>query len=51
MSISSLSDMAKLNVTGLLVAAAGIVIQIIGGIDYPVVPRDSSWLSPRVLSP
>ena len=38
MSISSLSDMAKLNVTGLLVAAVGIVIQIIGGIDYPVVP-------------
>lgn len=38
MSISSLSDMEKLNVTGLLVAAVGIVIQIIGGIDYPVVP-------------
>jgi hypothetical protein len=37
-SISSLSDMEKLNVTGLLVAAVGIVIQIIGGIDYPVVP-------------
>ena len=33
-----LSDMTKLNAIGFLVAAAGIVIQIIGGIDYPVVP-------------
>jgi hypothetical protein len=38
MSISASSDTARLNVTGLLVAAIGIVIQIIGGIDYPVVP-------------
>ena len=33
-----MSDMTKLNAIGFLVAAAGIVIQIIGGIDYPVVP-------------
>jgi hypothetical protein len=38
MSLSASSDTARLNVTGLLVAAVGIVIQIIGGIDYPVVP-------------
>ena len=38
MSNSSLSDMAKLNVAGLLVAAVAIVIQILGGIDYPAVP-------------
>jgi hypothetical protein len=38
MSLSSLSEMAKLNAAALLVAAVGIVIQIIGGIDYPVVP-------------
>jgi hypothetical protein len=30
--------MAKLNATGLVVAALGIVIQIVGGIDYPAVP-------------
>jgi hypothetical protein len=38
MSLSSLSDMTKLNAAALLVAAVGIVIQIIGGVDYPVVP-------------
>jgi len=38
MSLTPLSDMTKLNAIGFLVAAAGIVIQIIGGIDYPVVP-------------
>lgn len=38
MSNSSLSDMAKLNVAGLSVAAVAIVIQIVGGIDYPAVP-------------
>jgi hypothetical protein len=30
--------MTKLNATGLVVAAVGIVIPIIGGIDFPVVP-------------
>jgi hypothetical protein len=37
MSLASLSDMTKLDAIGFLVAAVGIVIQIIGGIDYPVV--------------
>ncbi|MGH9270139.1 MAG: hypothetical protein ACRDZ2_02580 [Ilumatobacteraceae bacterium] len=31
-------DMAKLNAAGLVVAAVGIVIQIVGGIDFPAVP-------------
>ena len=38
MSLTPVSDMTNLNAIGFLVAAAGIVIQIIGGIDYPVVP-------------
>ena len=33
-----LSAAAKLNVAGLVVAAAGIVIQIASGADYPTVP-------------
>jgi hypothetical protein len=32
------SAAVKLNVAGLLTAAVGIVIQIIGGVDYPTVP-------------
>jgi hypothetical protein len=35
---TQVSDMAKLASTGLLVGAAGIVLQIVGGIDFPVVP-------------
>lgn len=38
MSRAPSSDMAKLNATGLVVAAVGIAIQIIGGIDFPAVP-------------
>jgi len=35
---SSLSLASKLTVAALLVAAAGIVIQIISGVDFPTVP-------------
>jgi hypothetical protein len=35
---SSLSSSGKLTVTALLVGAAGIVIQIVSGADYPTVP-------------
>jgi len=38
MSLTPVSDMTNLNAIGFLVAAAGIVIQIIGSIDYPAVP-------------
>lgn len=34
-----MSAAGKLNVAGLVVAAAGIVIQIASGADYPTVPR------------
>lgn len=33
-----MSVLAKLSALALLVAAAGIVLQVIGGADYPVVP-------------
>jgi hypothetical protein len=35
----TLSAAGKLNVAGLVAAAAGIVIQIAAGADYPAVPR------------
>jgi hypothetical protein len=35
---NSLTAAAKANITGLLLAAAGIVIQIISGVHYPKVP-------------
>lgn len=35
---SSLSPASKLTVVALLIAAAGIVIQIVAGIDFPTIP-------------
>jgi hypothetical protein len=36
--VSSLSPAAKLNAAGMVIAIAGIVVQLAAGVDYPTVP-------------